>query len=862
MPDRPLLLLPAPTGPTPREKRRPRFGPSWYPSRGTQAERLDRKFHRLTQALGARTVRAEIVTPGLVPEEVVVLETVDGVENFIRAVERVPGMEWVAEIEQEDLPADDSFFATALVDGRVAPKDRDRRLFMVFTDQRALREMLSLWERWKANQTLDTGLAPWGHAFQRLVDVRPWDQRDRLIDTGILEDWAERLELQEELLPCEIELWFRSTSERRAQSRQRVAALVEDHGGYTVTEAEVEEIAYNAMMVYLPAKAIEIIVENVGADLALLQCEQIQFFRPSAQLAVSVSDGDQTKDVGSFSADLPVAEPVVALLDGLPLQAHRRIRDRIVVDDPDDFGQNYPAAARRHGTAMASLIIHGDLSESNPPLPSKLYVRPILLPDEKDFGNNTEAAPYDVMVVDLLHRAVRDMLEGDGVTPANAPHIAIINLSFGIRDRPFDRNLSPLARLLDWLAWHYKVVFVVSAGNHVHSIQIPSQQASMATSAQREMQRAVLRAVASDARHRRLLSPAESVNALTVGAIHDDQSTGTLQSDWRDPYSSSDLPSPFNGQGMGYRRAIKPDVLAPGGRVLVRPMPTSGKRVELEMNDQKRRPGQLVAAPGTIDGDESSTWYARGTSNATALVSREAAFLHEVLVQLRGEPGGQVIDTLPMSVWLKAMIVHGASWGSARAVLDDALRDSSNSRMFREYLTRLLGYGGISSERVRECTRSRVTVLGGGWLGVDKVHEHRFPLPASLSGVSGYRCLTITLAWLSPVNPRHRAWRRASLRFSPPKEELSVDRREADYRAVLRGTVQHEVLDGKRATFFVDGSELAVMVECRAAGGVLEEQVPYAIVATLEVDEGLGIDIYDEVRVAVHATQVRVTTSA
>ena len=37
----------------------------------------------------------------------------------------------------------------------------------------------------------------------------------------------------------------------------------------------------------------------------------------------------------------PVGLPVVALLDGLPLQAHRRLQGRLIVDDPDGFELDY-----------------------------------------------------------------------------------------------------------------------------------------------------------------------------------------------------------------------------------------------------------------------------------------------------------------------------------------------------------------------------------------------------------------------------------------------------------------------------------------------------------------------------------------
>ena len=137
-----------------------------------------------------------------------------------------------------------------------------------------------------------------------------------------------------------------------------------------------------------------------------------------------------------------------------------------------------------------------------------------------------------------------------------------------LRDRLFDGSLSPLARLLDWLAWRYQVLFVVSAGNH-HRIELSVPRGALSTLAPEELQNHVLHAVAADARHRRLLSPAEGVNALTVGAVYDDASTGDPPTRWVHPYVSANLPSPINAQGLGYRRAIKPDILAPGRRLVV-----------------------------------------------------------------------------------------------------------------------------------------------------------------------------------------------------------------------------------------------------------------------------------------------------
>jgi hypothetical protein len=469
-----------------------------------------------------------------------------------------------------------------------------------------------------------------------------------------------------------------------------------------------------------------------------------------------------------------------------------------------------------------------------------------------------ETVSDQVLVVDLLHRAVRRLFDGDGGEPPAAPQVSVVNLSIGILDRLFDGAMSPLARLLDWLAWRYRVLFVVSAGNHVRDIGLAATRAQLGTMTPADIQTQVVQAVAADARHRRLLSPAEAVNVITVGAIHRDASTGAAPPNTIQPFVGDGLPSVINAQGMGYRRAIKPDVLVPGGRVVLREAIAQNPTTTLEVLKQARPPGQRVAAPGQTPGDLAYTWHTRGTSNAAALASRAASELYDVLETLRGEPGGELIDGLPRAVLLKALLVHSASWGDAGQVLDQILRTRQNSRQFKEYVTRLLGYGSIEPARVRECTQNRVTALGGGQLQAEQAHVHRFPLPPGLSGQRGWRRLTITLAWLTPINTSHQSWRRADLWFTPPNGPLQVKRQQAEWRTVQRGTVQHEVLEGGRAAVFVDGDSLEIRVSCRPDAGALEDPVPYALATTLEVAEEIGVDIYNEVRVRVHAARIQI----
>jgi hypothetical protein len=87
------------------------------------------------------------------PEEVIVLETIGAVEDFIRAVNNVAGLEWLGETDVEDIPPNDDFFATALNEEEQEVRRADAqlrgRLFMVFANQRALTEIISLGTRGK-----------------------------------------------------------------------------------------------------------------------------------------------------------------------------------------------------------------------------------------------------------------------------------------------------------------------------------------------------------------------------------------------------------------------------------------------------------------------------------------------------------------------------------------------------------------------------------------------------------------------------------------------------------------------------------------------------------------------------------------
>jgi hypothetical protein len=852
MADRPLLLLPEATSATRGDRGGGGAGPAKI-SAGRQQERLGPRLKALEADFESKRVRLQAAAAGVLPEDVLVLETAGTVEKFVNAVSRVAGLEFLTEFDEQDIPPDEDFF----VKKKATHAAYTGRVYMVFANQDAFRRLLRLWKTWQEGNKFDHGFAKWRDVFSLLRDIRPWGIRDRLEETGVLADWRDRAQLGGQEVPCEIELWFRANEQKRQEGSQRIRERVQSLGGTVIGESVVAGIHYHGLAVKLPIQAVQRVLDRQTRDqVQLVQSEQIQFFRAAGQMAVRAS-AERHRAATTFAGPAPEGEPRVALLDGMPLQNHQALADRLVVDDPDGYEADYRAEARHHGTAMASLIVWGDLNDPRrTPIPHPLYVRPIMrpvFPPAWAQASPEECVPEGVLIVDLVHRAVRRLYEPEADGRPVAPKVAIVNFSIGIRDRPFAGTMSPLARLLDWLSWKHNALFVVSAGNHLDPVETGTPWSELAMLSSDELAGAVVTGIADDSRNRRALSPAEAMNALTVGALHADADTSVHPPSRIDALPMG-YPSPLNAHGPGYRRSIKPDLLVAGGRLLFE-RPVVDDQTQLRPVRVAAAPGMEAASPGAVAGDLSHTTKGPGTSNATAMLSRVGAFLAPVVSELRVGEGGAVLSDVPDGVILKALLAHGARWGGLGSAMKKHFGngdDGESTDKLNEGLTRLLGFGALEVSNVAECTPTRVTAIGVGALEAEGGAEHRFPLPPSLSGRRGWRRLTITLAWFTPVSPLSHKWRQAHLWFEKPKTKLKVKRLGPDWQASQRGTLQHETFEGESASAFVDGDDVVVRVSCREDAPGLAGAVPYAVTVTLEVAEAVGVDVYAEVQQRVH----------
>ena len=616
MPDKPLLILPR-SAPLPRVKQQRAIRSNLrLPGRGEQGERIGPQLTSMIDAFISDS------PAGTSSENIMVLETVGRPENFRTAANAVPGLKWLAEIDTDDAEADARFFerpkigprffkdrvlaldardsrniVSAFAESGIIDKDHilqeditlDKicasipkeyteyadaiiyainekkskllpgRIYLSLSNRQALRDIKALFDAWERGGRLPRGAGPWSEIFSHLRTVRFWGIEDRVRDTGILAYWQNEVELKKgttSTVAFEIELSYDDNLLSRRQRQEHVEALVIGEGGAVTAACHIPDIHFHAIKVELPVANIErVLGENYSA---LFRDGGIYVFRPSPQCAVASFPDGLIDDIPLMPA--PEAPPVVAVLDGLPFTRHNLLQNFVIIDDPDDFEAGYRPREMNHGTAMLSLICHGELDANEGPINRKVYVRPILRPDEDSpFDKRPERIPKNIFFEDLIERSVRKMFFGDAGEPASAPTIKVINLSVADPDRMFHQVPGPTARLLDWLSYKYRVLFCISAGNIQDPISIGINATTFSERTDEEKISVVLPAIYDDRRNRRIFTPSESVNSITVGALHDDESAPVIIDGCIDILPSNILPSPISPLGHGFRSSIKPE---------------------------------------------------------------------------------------------------------------------------------------------------------------------------------------------------------------------------------------------------------------------------------------------------------------
>ena len=208
------------------------------------------------------------------------------------------------------------------------------------------------------------------------------------------------------------------------------------------------------------------------------------------------------------------------------------------------------------------------------------------------------------------------------------------------------------------------------------------------------------------------------------------------------------------------------------------------------------------------------------------------------------------------AILIKAMLTHGASWEQIASELSRVTGDSPKQ------LSRWIGNGIPNVDRVKTCTKERITLIGRGALEKDQGDVFRLPLHIDFSTRLIKRKLTVTLAYLSPIESNKQLYRSAQLWFEIDDGQKGLipsgSRQNSEWQAVRKGTLQHEIFVGERPIAW-NNEDLIIKVNCKEDAGKLgHNPIPYCIFVSFEVAEGFDIDLYDGVADLIHQ-RVRIT---
>lgn len=359
------------------------------------------------------------------------------------------------------------------------------------------------------------------------------------------------------------------------------------------------------------------------------------------------------------------------------------------ISDDNDYLQPYIVAREEyvneiyrnphHATFIASTIQFGNLLNdiTSSTCHRFKFVDVIAVPNsDKEFGPVDAISEYDLMEI------IEEVME------KYSHSTKIWNISLGIGDKPCSGTMSDLGIFLDYIQDKYHVQIFVSSGN-IETLPLRNWPPQSGLG-----------------EHDRLIPPADSVRAITVGSV------ALYESD--DSIVKINEPSPFSRRGPGANYVVKPDVVDYGGN-----LSTSYKIDGLGVKG-------LDPQGNVIEGN--------GTSYSNPRALQKFASIYEEMVE-------------PDLLLAKAMLIHSARMNS-RELLDE-----------RPDNIKYYGFG-IPSANVQEilqCSEDEVTLVFKQKISQGSHLEmYDFPYPKSLIKNNKYIGeIGMTLAYLPPLDERY-----------------------------------------------------------------------------------------------------------
>lgn len=252
-----------------------------------------------------------------------------------------------------------------------------------------------------------------------------------------------------------------------------------------------------------------------------------------------------------------------------------------------------------------------------------------------------------------------------------------------------------------------------------------------------------------------------------------------------------------------------------------------------------------------------------GTSNGAALTTRAAIRLAELLSVSYRLAGSDWSKRGGRAAQLRALVVHGASWGATGDTLDKSFPPEGKNNVVkrRKGIAGFLGFGMADHSRILAESGARATLIAEDSISAGELHEYRIPIPASMRPTRELRRMIITLAWNTPVRSTV-LYREIQLDIVDEKGGKKFwkslgNALQPSASSMAKGTVMHFVLEGSKIPRKAEAEDLFIGVQARALhkeGQI--EPAHYGLVVTLELANSVrSVDLHQELEVALQARQ-------
>lgn len=696
------LRLAAAIEPGPRQPRSPGFGGTTkYTDRGFHGRDLDRQVSGIKDSHRRRTA-----VLGVDPELVLVLETNGPLDPAV--VER-SGLS-VLEIRSD----------RALVAFAADPEMTE------FVSRNAKYREGTRGETDKGNERR----AQYEDLFDRIDAVRTVEDQDllgaELSDLLSSEDPAVVHRL-------EVHCWCPEGDAEARRRNDEVATAIKLAGGRVLHQSVRSLAGWSVICCDIP----------IGAVSEILATDRVSWVDVMPRPLLEAPHLLQATSESLPTVIPPAADaPIIAVIDSGIRSAHPLLAPAVAGVEVVGEGLGDGGDESGHGTLVASIALFGSLEEA---IASGEAITPSARLLSIRVLNRDDRFPDDTAWPDTVVEAL---------TLAAEAGARVINLSIGDDRRPYQAaRPTAVAALVDqFVREHPKVVVVTCVGNY----PITSHQPARLTS--NEYVNDLLASPVGG-----ILDPGTAALSLTAGGLGAgySQGVGVRASAEKLPVGGPRMPSPFTRVGPGPMGAIKPELAAPSGSVV---MDTLHNRVANERSVEVvgaggAQPDRLLAA-------------SRGTSFAAPLVSHAAARVFGRYPALNGNS-------------VRALLLVGAE------PLPDFLGEGGAQARVDQ--RRLIGYGRVAAERSETSDDHRVVLLSESSLTLDEVHFYQVPLPSSFRESGGRISITVALAFDPPVRVTRLDYLANRMSFQLFHGPSVADVRAAYVRAEAEGAMQEDV---------------------------------------------------------------------